>query len=209
MKLFYRICWLIARIYFRIFCRLEIIGEENIPKTGAVIIAANHLSAADPPIVSISVKREVYFLAKKELFNNFLLRNLITNLNSIPVNRGILDRRALGAAEEALKRGYGLILFPEGTRSKTGDLRKGKPGVGLLARRYLVPIVPTFIENSPGFWKLIFMGKRLKVRFGELFDTESIGTFSDDNDGYRSIAENLMTKIAILANSEKAKKAGK
>jgi 1-acyl-sn-glycerol-3-phosphate acyltransferase len=104
----------------------------------------------------------------------------------------------LEAANQALKTGHVLILFPEGTRSKTGELRKGKPGIGLLARKAVVPIVPARIENSKGFMKLIFTGKRLRVTFGKPISTEWIGSEPDSSDGYRRIAERAMSSIAEL-----------
>jgi 1-acyl-sn-glycerol-3-phosphate acyltransferase len=208
MKWFYWLCWGLVRFYLKVFCRLQIIGEENIPMTGGVIIAANHIGAGDPPFIAVSVKREVYFLAKRELFENFLLGTLIKNLNAIPVIRGVLDQSALGKVEASLKKGYGLLLFPEGTRSRTGELRKGKPGVGLLARRTLSPIIPTYIENSRGFAKLIFGGKRLKIRFGEPISRDQIASYPDDKEGYRAIAELLMTKIEALGREYSEGKVG-
>ncbi len=202
MKPLYRICWLILRVYMRVFCKLKIEGVENVPKKGGVIVASNHIGAADPPFIGTSVNREFHFLAKKELFKNFFLRTLITNLNSIPVDRTVLDQRALRTAEEALRKGYGLILFPEGTRSRSGVLAKGKPGVGLLARRAMVPIVPANIENSRGFATLLLSSKRLRIRFGEPLDIDQIAAYPDDNDGYRAITEIVMTRIRQLGSRE-------
>jgi 1-acyl-sn-glycerol-3-phosphate acyltransferase len=207
MKPFYRFCWTIVRTYLKLFCKLKIIGEENIPLTGGVIIASNHIAGVDPPIVAISIRREVYFLAKRELFKNFILRTLISNLNAFPVDRSILDQQALQTAEKALLNGYGLIIFPEGTRSITGELKKGKPGVGLLARRAIVPVVPTYIENSRGFHKLIFSRKRLKIAFGKPILKEWISQIPDDKTGYRLIAEEIMAKIAELGGKKAWKRA--
>lgn len=202
MKPLYRICWLILRVYMRVFCKLKIEGVENVPKQGGVIVASNHIGAADPPFIGTCVNREFHFLAKKELFRNFFLRTLITNLNSIPVDRAVLDQRALRTAEEALKKGYGLILFPEGTRSRSGELAKGKPGVGLLARRALVPIIPASIENSKGFATLFLSSRRLRVRFGEPLGIDLLASYPDDNDGYRAITEVVMARIRQLGSSE-------
>jgi 1-acyl-sn-glycerol-3-phosphate acyltransferase len=198
MKPLYRFCWLILRLYMHLFCRLKIEGTENVPLSGAVIVAANHIAGADPPFIGSCINREFHYLAKKELFRNYLLRALISNLNAIPVNRSILDQGALRAAESALKGGSGLILFPEGTRSKSGELRKGKPGVGLLARRIMVLVVPAYIENSRGFASLLFRGRRLIVRFGEPLSAEHIGGFPDNKEGYRAITEEIMSRIARL-----------
>ena len=198
MKVSYKGCWLILRVYLRLLCKLEIKGIENVPKSGGVIIASNHISAGDPFFVGTCVKRELHYLAKKELFTNFFLGAFLRNVNAIPVNRSILDQRALQTAEEALRRGQGLILFPEGTRSRSSELKKGKPGVGLLARQTQTSIVPTYIENSRGFATLIFSKRRLKVRFGKPLDVGWVMSFTNDKEGYRAITEALMKRIDDL-----------
>jgi 1-acyl-sn-glycerol-3-phosphate acyltransferase len=142
------------------------------------------------------------FLAKKELFKNPLLAVLLRNLNSIPVDRSILDQSAVQSAEKALRSGMGLVVFPEGTRSKTGRLGRGKPGVGLLARRILVPIVPAHIENSKGFLKLPISERRLIIRFGKPIPTSWIESMPDTKEGYRLIAEELMKRIAELGDEQ-------
>lgn len=200
MKFFYRICWSIVRLYM-ILCKVHIKGAENIPKKGSVIIASNHIGAADPPFVGGSINRELFFLAKMELFKNPLLGFLFKNLNCIPVNRGVFDQKALDAAQNALRKEYGLILFPEGTRSKTGELKKGKPGIGLLARKTLVPVVPAYIENSREFLQLPFSRRRLRVTFGEPLGIDWIEKVPNENEGYRLIAEEVMNRISRLKSS--------
>jgi 1-acyl-sn-glycerol-3-phosphate acyltransferase len=199
MKPFYRLCWLLVRTYLNLFCKLKIRGLDKVPLEGGIIIAPNHISAGDPPFIAVCVNRELSFLAKKELFKNVFLRTLISNLNAIPVDRSILDQKALAAAEKTIRDGYGLIMFPEGTRSRSGELKKGKPGVGLLARKAQVPIVPAIIENSYGFHKLLFTGKSLKVSFGDPIPRELIVSFPDDKEGYRGITEEIMRRLAILS----------
>jgi 1-acyl-sn-glycerol-3-phosphate acyltransferase len=180
---------------------MKVNGAENIPSTGGVIFASNHVAGGDPPFVGSAINREVYFLAKKELFRSFILRTLIRSLNAIPVNRGIFDRNALTRAESILNEGYGLILFPEGTRSKTGELGKAKPGTGMLARRARVPVVPVFIQHSRDFLKLPFSGKRLKVNFGLPISPELLERIPDNKEGYRAIAEKVMNEIKALRES--------
>ena len=201
MKLFYRTCWTIVRLYM-ILCRVRIKGTNFIPKKGGVIIACNHIGAADPPFVGGCINRELYYLAKKELLNNPILTFLFRNMNCIPVNRGIFDQRALEASQAILQQGKGLILFPEGTRSKTGEIRKGKPGIGLLARKTLVPIVPAYIENSQNFMRIPFSRRRLKIVFGEPLGIDWIERIPDENDGYRRIAEEVMNRISELKSRE-------
>jgi 1-acyl-sn-glycerol-3-phosphate acyltransferase len=201
-------CWIILRLYLMICCKLRIHGLWNVPPQGGVIIASNHIGAGDPPFVGTCLNRELFYLAKKELFRNIFLRILIRNLNAIPVNRSILDQKALQASKEALQRGYGLILFPEGTRSRSGELRKGKPGVGLLARKALVPVVPAYIENSRGFAGLLFSNRRLEVTFGEPISREWIESLPENNSGYRAIAEEVMARIQNLSTAARARSAG-
>lgn len=198
MKPFYRICWFLIRSFLVLYCRLQVKGKENIPFDGGMIIASNHIAAGDPPFVGSSLEREVYFLAKRELFRNPLLGTLIKNVNAIPVNRGVFDRRALVRSEEILRRGFGLVLFPEGTRSRSGELGRGKPGIGMLARHAMVPIVPAYIKNSNRFLRLPFTGKRLMISFGEPLTPEWLSRTSDDKNGYRAIVAEVMERIRLL-----------
>ncbi len=206
MRILYKTLWFLIRTYTVVFCRLKITGSENIPKEGGMILASNHISAVDPPFLGSSVGRPLYYMAKKELFSNYILGYFIKNLNAFPVDRGIFDKSALGRSRELLSEGFGLIMFPEGTRSKTGELGRGKPGIGMLARLALVPIVPTYIRNSKGFYKVIFTGRRLVVSFGEPISKEWIESVSDDKEGYRAIAGEVMRRIAVL--KEKIEKNG-
>ena len=198
MTTLYRLCWILIRGFMVVFCRLRIIGAENVPKTGAIILASNHVSAVDPPFLGSTLNRPLFYMAKKELFSNFILGPLIKRLNTVPVDRGIFDRKALQVSLEILKNGEGLIMFPEGTRSKTGKLGKGKPGIGMLARSAVVPIVPAYIHNSKIFHKVLITGRRLIIGFGEPIGVERIKSARDDKDGYREITAEVMERIGKL-----------
>jgi len=198
MKPLYRFCWLLIRGFMVIFCRLKIIGVENVPKTGAMILASNHISAVDPPFLGSALNRQLFFMAKKELFSNFILGPLIKRVNALPVDRSIFDRNALQRSLEILKNGDGLIMFPEGTRSKTGNLGKVKPGIGMLARSAVVPIVPAYIHNSKNIHKVLITGRRLVIGFGEPIGIEWIKSVNDEKDGYRTIAAEVMERIKKL-----------
>ena len=202
MRIYYRICHTALFIFLKVYCKMKTSGVGNVPRKGGVIIASNHIAGGDPPFVGGGIKRESYFLAKKELFKNFFLRNLIGSLNSIPVDRSVLDQRAIDAAERALRNGNVLILFPEGTRSRTGELGKGKPGIGLLARRVVVPIVPAYIRNSKGFLRLPFTGRRLLIEYGSPIEAAWIASVPDTKDGYRQIAEEVMRRIRALGQAQ-------
>ncbi|MED4969944.1 1-acyl-sn-glycerol-3-phosphate acyltransferase [Geobacillus sp. NFOSA3] len=128
--------------------RIEVIGAEKFPKEGGVLLCANHISNLDPPILGITAPRPIHFMAKEELFRVPLLKNLITTLHAFPVKRGMSDRQALRTGLEVLKQGHVLGIFPEGTRSKDGKLKKGLPGVGFFALRTSAAVVPCAIIGS-------------------------------------------------------------
>lgn len=139
---------------------MEVIGKEHIPESGPIIICSNHISNFDPPIVGGATKRDIHFLAKEELFEKKWLNKLLTNLNAFPIKRGMKDRQALRHALTLLKDGKALGLFPEGTRSKTGQLREGLSGIGFFALRSDAIVVPCVII---GPYKI---GRKLKIVFG-------------------------------------------
>ncbi len=138
------LCYLV----FKLGWRLRVRGADNVPNEGAVIIASNHRSLADPPLVGCLLKRPVHFLAKEELFSFKPFGWLISNLNAHPLKRASSDVRAFKAAREILESGNGLILFPEGRRGKTDDLQPAKAGVGMLSAMAGCPVVPVYIANS-------------------------------------------------------------
>ncbi len=135
-------------VYFSFF-RLKIIGLENIPKDGAVVIASNHISLLDPPTIGTACRyRKIAFMAKQELFDIFIFGNIIRRFGAFPVKRGTSDRNAIKTALEILKNKDVLGIFPEGTRSKDGKLGKAGPTVVMLASRTNAVIVPTAVIGT-------------------------------------------------------------
>lgn len=153
----------ILPLFFRAVYRTEVYGRENVPKEGGAIIAANHISLWDPPFLGAFCPRRVSFMAKKELFEHPVFSSLITRLGAFPVNRGAADRAAIKTALSVLAEGKCLGLFPEGTRSKTGKLGEAEAGIGLIAYKANVPIVPVAITgtNSKGLFP------KFTIRFGK------------------------------------------
>ncbi len=141
--------------------RFDVKGVEHFPKTGGVLVCANHIDALDPPVVGITAPRPVHFMAKEELFNVPVLKPLLPKLNAFPVKRGLSDREALRKALSLLKGGDVMGIFPEGTRSKDGELGKGFSGAGFFALKGEADVVPCAII---GPYKAF---KRLKVVYGE------------------------------------------
>ena len=148
MSWIYYISRFLVRILLSLLTRCQVKGKENIPGQGPLLVVANHLNLADPPIVSISLGRTAMFMAKEELFRSRLSSYFISRLGVFPVHRGRLDRKALRQAERALARDLALVMFPEGSRSQNGQLQPAFPGAALIARRYQVPILPIGITGT-------------------------------------------------------------
>lgn len=141
--------------------QFKVIGKENFPTDGGVLLCSNHISNLDPPTVGIAAPRQVHFMAKEELFSAPVLGKILPLINAFPVKRGMSDREALRKGLSILKEGKVLGLFPEGTRSETGELGKGLAGAGFFALRSKAQIVPCAVI---GPYKPF---KRLKVVFGK------------------------------------------
>ena len=133
---------------FRIVFRTRVRGTEHLPKEGPVILAANHMSNWDPPLLACFMPRIVSYMAKEELFEHPIFGTAIRICHAFPVKRGAADRAAIKTAVQVLKGGHCLGLFPEGTRSRTGKMRKAEAGVGLIAAMTGAPVVPAAILGT-------------------------------------------------------------
>jgi 1-acyl-sn-glycerol-3-phosphate acyltransferase len=180
----------------------EVTGREHVPRAGGVIVASNHISFWDPPLVGAALPRESHFLAKEELFETPILGPLIRGVNAIPIRRGVADMSGLSRAIEILKRGSALLMFPEGSRMRDGDLHPARPGVGMIAMHADVPILPCYISGSgrPGKWW--YRGARVRISFGaarawaEYADPEQ--DLSAGRALYQSIGDGVMRDVAAL-----------
>jgi 1-acyl-sn-glycerol-3-phosphate acyltransferase len=146
--------------------QFRVIGKENLPSEGGVLLCTNHIHNFDPIVVGITSPRPIHFMAKEELFTVPILGKIMPLINAFPVKRGLSDRGALRKGLGILKEGNVLGLFPEGTRSKTGELGEGLAGAGFFALRSNAHIVPCAII---GPYKPF---KRLKVVYGKPIDIE-------------------------------------
>lgn len=165
---FYNFMLKIFSIFSRTFFKFEVIGTENIPSEGNLIIAANHKSNLDPIFVASAVnkKRKMTAIAKEELFKNKILAKILNKVEIIPINR---QNPGLGTIKRILKyikNDYALVMFPEGTRSKTDDFNNAKAGLSLFATKAKAEIVPCTIYSS---YKLF---KPAKIYFGEPISLE-------------------------------------
>lgn len=142
-------------------------GVENIPREGGLILAANHISNWDPPVAAAFVPRKVHYMAKEELFRVPLFSQAIRALGAFPVRRGASDRAAIRKAINLLADGACLGVFPEGTRSRTGQLGKAEPGLALLAVKSGAPVVPTAIVGTNRIFSKGCFFPRVEIRYGK------------------------------------------
>ena len=185
-----------AQYFARIFLRFQVEGLEHIPRTGPVIIACNHISFWDPPLVGSSVRRVVHFVAKAELFENRLFGGLLSRYNAIPIHRGPQARRGLRGAEEVLGNGGAVIIFPEGTRSKTSEFLPPKAGITRLAALTRSPVVPARIWGSRQIRRSMLRQVLVRIRFGPPM-MPPIGDEAG-REGGRAYARRVMDVIGAL-----------
>lgn len=194
--------YLIVTVYDAVF-RGEVAGLEHIPRHGPFIVASNHASHLDPPIVGSQVPRQMAFFARKTLWKPGLAQWWLDGVGTIPVDRdGASDVGALKRVFQTLNNGKILILFPEGTRSPDGELQAAKPGVGMIACRTGMPVVPARIFNSHvAFGKSgrLRLGTRVSVVFGQPMYPANYDRPADGKARYQRTSERIMTAIAGLS----------
>jgi 1-acyl-sn-glycerol-3-phosphate acyltransferase len=189
----YLLAKFIGFFVYNLFFSIEIKGRENFPKRGGFIVASNHLSYLDPPTIGYVCPRKLYFFAKSSLFKIKVFSNLIKLLGAIPLERETEISLSLRKGLEILKKGEGIVIFPEGTRSKDGLMKEGKPGIGFLAIKSNAPVIPVKLEGTdkalPPDGKFIKI-KKIKVIIGKsiYFEKES----------YKKVSEEVMRKIKNL-----------
>lgn len=187
----YKILKLMFIFIYSVIFPTKVVGAENVPKEGAVILASNHLSNWDPPLVGTFIPRHLAYMAKEELFHVPILKNILYNVHTFPVRRGASDRAAIKTALTMLKAKECICMFPEGTRSRDGKLHKGAPGVALIAAKSKAIVVPVAIE---GTFKLRLF-RRLKVSYGKpmYFEAEKA-----DKENLQEFTEKIMQEIASM-----------
>src|SRR4051812_7331250 len=140
MKPIYFLGWSFFRLFFRLYFRWEVRDRDNVPSGGPLILASNHASFLDPPLVGAAAKREINYLARESLFRFPGIGWLLRNVNAVPVDREGGGAAGLRAILDRLLKGGAIILFPEGTRSPDGTLQKAKSGIGLTVIKSEAPV---------------------------------------------------------------------
>lgn len=184
----------IFRGLFTIFYRYQVIGTEHIPKDSSAIICPNHISNFDPPLIGSAATRVIHYMAKEELFRVPILGKLLVNLHAYPVNRQGGGRKALKQSMQILKEGGILGIFPEGTRSKTGELGKPHVGAALLAIKTGAPVIPAAII---GPYRLF---RPIRVIFGEPIDPKQ---FQSGSNPVQEMTDHTMAEIQRLRDQHR------
>jgi 1-acyl-sn-glycerol-3-phosphate acyltransferase len=192
----------IIKIVYEILFRGEIVGLENLPAKGGYVVASNHASLLDPPMVGLYLPQQVAFFARKTLWKPGFASWWLDGVGTIPVDRdGGTDVTAIKRVLQTLKQGKVVILFPEGTRSRDGNLQQPRPGIGLIACRTGMPVVPARVFGSfDAFGRdgRLHLGTPVSVRYGRPLTPEDYDRPEDGKERYSRAAERIMAAIARI-----------
>lgn len=210
LSLLVRMVAIVSRIGSRLFARVRVEGLDRIPRRGAVILAANHISNADPVLLGAWITpalrhRRIHWLGKRELFDWPIFGWLARNGGVHPVDRSTADVEAYRLASRILESGWVLLVFPEGTRSPTGTLQEAKDGVATLALRTGAAVVPIGVNNTDTVWPkgralpMPFPRRTVTVRIGEPFHVDELLPPDADRRSAKGLATTIiMSRIAAL-----------
>ena len=200
MNPYYLVGYWVCRLVGKLAFRHKVYGRENLVEDGPAILASNHQSYLDPPMIGICCRKEIFFLARDTLFDIKGAGWIISKLNTVPVDRQRGDISAIKTIIRLLQQGKRLIIFPEGTRSLDGRLQPARAGLGMVIAKTLVPVVPIRIFGShealpkTGGLKFrpitVIIGK--PIRFTQA-DVEGHG-----REVYQQLSERVMAEIAKL-----------
>jgi len=189
-------------VFFFAFWKVK--GGENLPKDRPVLIVCNHVCIADPPMIAASIPLKCKIMAKEELWHNWWSRYWVANFGAFPVHRGSIDTEAIRSAERALKEGFSVIIFPEGSRSPDARMIPAQPGAALIAARMKVPILPVSIAGSENLGNLkscFFRHPQITVTIGKPFDLPPHnGKITREQ--RREMTDFIMSKIAEILPPE-------
>lgn len=207
MGTYYSASRFLARVAFGLLSGMEVRGQSNIPRHGGLIVASNHISFWDPPMVGSAVPRETHYLAKEELFRTPVLGPLIRSVNSIPIRRGVADLSGMARAKEVLRAGGVLVMFPEGSRMRDGELHPARPGVGMMAVHANVPILPCSILGSDRPRRWLLRRARVQIWFGVPRTWQDLAAPEADlapgRALYQRVGDGVMREIAILRTGQR------
>ena len=198
LQAWYFLARYVTAVLFKILFRFEVIGKENVPKTGKLLVCANHSTMADPIFLGSAIPgRQMKFVAKAELFENKLIGGFLKSLGAFPIARGTGGAEGIQTAMRFLSAGHAVCMFPEGTRSKTGELLNPKNGAAMLAARTGCDVLPVAITAKGGLRPKVFRKMIIKVGkpilFADLGLSENAGASQ-----YRNATRVIFDEIRAL-----------
>jgi 1-acyl-sn-glycerol-3-phosphate acyltransferase len=199
---YYWFCYNLIKICGRVFFRYRVVHRERMINHGPVILASNHESYLDPPLVGSVADRAIFFLARKTLLDGAFFGWLLPKLNVIPVDQEGGDRSALKALIRILKAGEGTLVFPEGERTLDGRLRSALPGLGFVIAKTLAPVVPMRIFGAREAWPRGSSRVRFRpitVVVGEPIYFTAADLQPPGKEVYQRLSQRVMDAIAALS----------
>jgi 1-acyl-sn-glycerol-3-phosphate acyltransferase len=207
VKAVYYVPWILFRAVFSTYFRWRVYESNRVPLTGPVLLAANHASLLDPPLVGATLRRDICYLARENLFRNPLFGAVLRSWNVVPVDRDGGGAAGLRAIMERLQAGNAVILFPEGTRTMDGALQPARSGIGLLAIKCQAPVVPVRVFGTfaaYGRQMRLPRPRSVAVKFGRPLDLDRLREESKVcskvrlKEIYQATATEIMARIGKL-----------
>ena len=211
MNLSYRFGWTMFRAMYATYFRWRVFNPENVPVDGSVILASNHASFLDPPLVGSGLRRDINYLARESLFRFPGIGALLHSWNAVPVDRDGGGARGLKAILDRLLAGGAIILFPEGTRSLDGKLQPARSGIGLTVIKSTAPVVPVRVFGTYEAYGRNLKFPRpyqVKVKYGRPMNFGALRAEAKTCDKarlkviYQEVANEIMAAIAKLEPKE-------
>ncbi|HZL79466.1 MAG TPA: lysophospholipid acyltransferase family protein [Candidatus Limnocylindrales bacterium] len=207
MNLSYRIAWLGFRAVYAAYFRWRVFNPERVPRTGPVILAANHASFIDPPLVGSGLTRDINYLARESLFRFPVVGAILRSWNAVPVDRDGGGAKGLKIILGRLLAGGGIILFPEGTRTRDGNLQPARSGIGLTVIKSAAPVVPVRVFGTFAAYgrnHKFPRPKKVAVKYGAPMNFEKLRAEAKVcskprlKEIYQEVADEIMAAIAKL-----------
>ncbi len=196
----YGILWLLINAVGRLFFRYRVVGREQVPARGGALIAANHASYVDIPFMGAAVRRRMWFLGRQDLFLPGL-RAVVQWLGWIPIRQDRLDRHGFDKAIRLIREGRIVVIYPEGSRTPDGALKRGKPGIGVIVAETGCAVIPAHLSGTrevlpPGArWLSLHP---VRVTFGAPIDFAEVAQRSSGKEFYQHVSRTVMSRIADL-----------
>ncbi|MDZ7859953.1 MAG: (d)CMP kinase [Candidatus Krumholzibacteriota bacterium] len=197
-ELYYRFTIFLVRFLYRFIFGLKIYGKENLKYKGGFIFASNHSSLSDPPIVATSLKRKLWILAKKELFETPVFSALLRKYRAVPIDRDSFDRSALSTVINKLKEKESILMFPQGTRSKDNMVEELKVGIGFIAMRARASIIPVYLRGSNHLLRAMLRREKLELIIGPPILLNDSYESDDRKRDYRIISSMIIEEMRML-----------